>query len=333
MTQHCPNRAAQAGFTLIELMIALMLGLLVVGAAGSLFLSNQRVYGSTETLSRIQENQRSAFEILARDIREAGANPCIRFTTTVRPVLQLVAPDTAFWAAFADGIRGGDNEITLYAASTSYPVTLHKTPAAVVTVNTTAGLANGQALMICNTDYAIAFSASGISSTTIGHNSAANCATATGFTHTPGTPCTAASAGPGYCFWLGAAPTAADTTNCPGGIGQSPAYVAVPTSARWTVAANGRGGSSLYRTVGGVASEIAEGVNSLQITYKIGNAANYVAAASVSNWQQVTSVRLQMSFQAAEGTLSRSQTQGTDNAAITRTLDGYIMLRNHQNIQ
>ena len=56
-----PARAR--GFSLIELMIALLIGLLVVSAAGSLFISNKRTYNATETLGRIQENGRVAFEL------------------------------------------------------------------------------------------------------------------------------------------------------------------------------------------------------------------------------------------------------------------------------
>lgn len=59
-----PRRSFQAGFSLIELMISLVLGLLVIAAAGGIFLSNKRVYGSTEAINRIQENQRAAFEML-----------------------------------------------------------------------------------------------------------------------------------------------------------------------------------------------------------------------------------------------------------------------------
>lgn len=340
---HSAFRAAQRGFTMIELMVALMLGLLVVGAASSIFLSNQRVYGSTEAINRIQENQRSAFEMLTRDIREAGTNPCLRFTSTVRPILQLSAPDAAYWGRFADALVGTEagnaDRITLYSAiGNVYSVTQHKKPADPITVaGNTAGLVNGQLLMLCNTDYGIVFSASGVTAggSTVGHDSAANCGT--GFTPTPDpTKCTAASSGPGYCFWLGTvpvAPTVTDFANCPAGIGQSPAYIVAPTDALWTLEANGRNGQSLYRTVGGVRSEIAEGVTGLDISYKVGNGANYVSATAVADWSRVTAVHVQMTFVAAQGALSDTQRQGTNNAPLTRQLNDYIALRNHQDIQ
>jgi type IV pilus assembly protein PilW len=350
---HLPRQvvAAQRGFTLIELMVALLLGLLVVAAAGSLFLSNSRVYGASESIGRIQENQRSAFEILARDIREAGINPCLRIDGVNTDVfgVQLAAPDAGFWTRFANGISGADgtgangsDEITLYAGNgTTYAVSEHKRPGDAISVGVaTSGVANGQLLMICNTDHAVVFSATGVTSsgTTIGHTGTANCGT--DFTR-PGagsTNCTAMNANPRYCFWLGAgvAKTAADTTACPGGIGTSPAYVVAPVSALWTVASNGRGGSSLYRTLNGARSEIAEGVTALRLTYKVGSDANYRTAAEVAatagGWSQVMAVRAQMTFQAEQGALSRADVTGVDNAVLTRTLDDYIVLRNHQDI-
>lgn len=352
MTQSpCPVAAAQRGFTMIELMIALLLGLLVVAAASSLFLSNKRVYGATEAIGRIQENQRSAFEILARDIREAGTNPCLRLdgAYTDRFGIELATPDAAFWANFANGVSGADgtgangsDEITLYAANSAvYSVSAHRRSSDAITVSAaTAGIANGQPLMICNNDYAVVFSAAGVTpaGTTIGHGGAANCGGNLNRPKLGSTTCAAVNANPVYCFWLGSgvAKTAADTTACPGGIGESPAYVAVPTGALWTVENNGRGGTSLYRTAGGARSEIAEGVTSLGLTYKVGNAADYVDASNVvarGGWMLVTAVHAQMTLQAAQGALGRGDVTGTDNAPLSRTLDDYIVLRNHQDLQ
>ena len=68
--------ALQQGFTLIELMVAMLIGLIVVAAAGGIFLSNSHVFRTSESVGRIQENIRASFEILSRDIREASATPC-----------------------------------------------------------------------------------------------------------------------------------------------------------------------------------------------------------------------------------------------------------------
>ena len=49
------------GFSLVELMIALLLGLIVIGSAGSIYLANKRAYPATEVLGRVQESSRVAF--------------------------------------------------------------------------------------------------------------------------------------------------------------------------------------------------------------------------------------------------------------------------------
>ena len=65
-------RNAVRGLTLVELMIAMMLGLLVVGSATAIFISNRQTYRATEGLGRVQENGRMAFELMARDLRDTA---------------------------------------------------------------------------------------------------------------------------------------------------------------------------------------------------------------------------------------------------------------------
>ena len=76
------RRLRQAkGFSLIELMIAMVLGLLVMGAAFAVFMSNQNTYRANEGLNRIQESARTSVELMTRDIRSAGASACSNLST------------------------------------------------------------------------------------------------------------------------------------------------------------------------------------------------------------------------------------------------------------
>ena len=70
------GRRRSAGFSLIELMIALVLGLMVLGAAFVMFQSNQNSFRANEGLNRIQESARVAFEVMSQDIRSAGGSAC-----------------------------------------------------------------------------------------------------------------------------------------------------------------------------------------------------------------------------------------------------------------
>lgn len=62
----------QRGFSLVELMVALLLGTIIIGAATQLFLTNQRSFQLQQNMSEVQETGRFAVEILSRELRMAG---------------------------------------------------------------------------------------------------------------------------------------------------------------------------------------------------------------------------------------------------------------------
>ncbi len=64
------------GFTLVELMVAMTIGLIVLAAVAKIFATSRTTYGLEENLARVQENGRFAMEFLAQDIRMAGYTGC-----------------------------------------------------------------------------------------------------------------------------------------------------------------------------------------------------------------------------------------------------------------
>lgn len=60
------------GFTLVELMIALALGIFLIGGVVLMFSANKAASLDAEQLSRMQENIRFASGLMIRDIRNAG---------------------------------------------------------------------------------------------------------------------------------------------------------------------------------------------------------------------------------------------------------------------
>lgn len=64
------------GFSLVELMIALVLGLFVAEGVYILFAAAGKVNTTQTALSRLQENGRIAMDIIANDLRSAGRLPC-----------------------------------------------------------------------------------------------------------------------------------------------------------------------------------------------------------------------------------------------------------------
>jgi type IV pilus assembly protein PilW len=73
-TLHIKNK--QQGMTLIEILIALVLGSFLLAGIYKIFLSSNQNYRMQEGLSRMQESGRFAMEFISRDIRMAGYQGC-----------------------------------------------------------------------------------------------------------------------------------------------------------------------------------------------------------------------------------------------------------------
>jgi type IV pilus assembly protein PilW len=69
----------QAGFSLVELMISMTLGLIVLLAVGSIYIGSRQTYRVQDDNARIQEAGRYALEVIGRSIRQAGANAEMNF--------------------------------------------------------------------------------------------------------------------------------------------------------------------------------------------------------------------------------------------------------------
>ena len=79
----------QRGTGLVEIMVALTLGLVLMGGVLQIFLSNKQTYRMQEAHARLQENGRFAMEKISRDIREAGYWGCAsRSVSTVSGFLK-----------------------------------------------------------------------------------------------------------------------------------------------------------------------------------------------------------------------------------------------------
>jgi len=64
----------QQGLTLIELLIALALGIIFIGGSVQIFLASRVTNALNEDLIRIQDNARIALDLMSRDIQMAGYN-------------------------------------------------------------------------------------------------------------------------------------------------------------------------------------------------------------------------------------------------------------------
>lgn len=316
------NIKKSKGLSLIELMIALTLGGLVVLATIGIFSSNKQTFTATESLSRVQENSRVAYEIMTRDIREAGGNPC---DTRGLLLSNVLGDTTPWWASWDRPVFGYENGLVGFSAAGTdaielkggsqevFTVESHQPISANIKINATGHtLMDDDIVMICDFKQAAIFQISN-----------ANSATAT-IVHNPG------SGTPGNCSkGLGFKKPRDCSTNGTTKVYGPNSIISKLNAAQWYVADNGRGGRSLFRrvlrSVAGanqlVPEEIAEGVQDMQLEYLVNTGTAYQAANLVTDWQQVIGVRVVLSMQGNERI-------GTDGNQLRRTIEHKVALRN-----
>lgn len=340
------------GLSLIELMVALVLGLIVTGSALTLVLTNRQTFAATENLSRVQENTRIAFELMNRELRAAGGNPC---DSSVPVFNNLVDMDANWWSnwgdlfgdeaaatstdtgpgllgyggatAFADaafGVASG-NRIAgtdAFELKAAMPITADNAILTVglgspgtdeITVSSSTGVADGDLLVICNFNNATVFRVTGLSPTRI------DLAEGAGATDN-------------FNAYLGR-----EDRNIAYDAGS---VVSRVHASRWYVGANGRDtdgdgvadGRSLFRAslvnnAGALqvsTDEIATGITDMQVGYLVAGAADYVDASAVGNWgdenNPVVSVRVEL-------TLEGEDRIGPNGENIDRTLVHTVALR------
>lgn len=64
-----------SGFTIIELLIAMAIGLIVLGALCSTFILQNKTYDVQEQVTEMIQSARGALDMMTRDIQMAGYNP------------------------------------------------------------------------------------------------------------------------------------------------------------------------------------------------------------------------------------------------------------------
>lgn len=155
MSTHDSRRdSRQSGFGLIELMVAMVLGLLVLGAAIAVFQSNQRTFNANEGQNRIQEGARVAYELMSNDIRAAGGSAC---SNLAKPdVEHALNADEA--ALLTGSITGNGNEFTVTSGDDSaYQVDSATTSTIVLTAGQVAKLSDAfkanDKLVLCSANH------------------------------------------------------------------------------------------------------------------------------------------------------------------------------------
>ncbi len=111
------RRYLHAGFTLVELMVALTISLLLLAGISQVFITGRSTYTYEENLARTQEAGRFSAEFLAQDIRMAGFTGC-NSQLAAANINNIAQPVSMAYQFLAGGLRGyrysgtGTNNLT-----------------------------------------------------------------------------------------------------------------------------------------------------------------------------------------------------------------------------
>jgi len=329
----------QTGFTLIELMIALVLGLVVIAGVLSVFLAGQQSYRTNQALGNVQDSARTAFELLARDIRGAGLTGCNnngRMSNVINnntsywwadwsnalhgyPDSAGADPSTTTGSAAGQRVAGTDSIILLGTQGMGLSVASannNGNNAANFKLNQkTTELSDGNVIIVCDQDHAtmLQIVSYNDSNVTVVHN--------TGNAVSPGN----CSKGLGY-------PPTCTTNGNQYSFGPN-SEIAKLSAVDWYIGNNGSGtgaGTSLYRknvsvgTTGASysADEMVRGVTKMSLGYHQASAAGFVAANLVTDWSKVDAVQMSLTVQ------SDDQTAGVAAKPLERTFTATTAVRN-----
>ncbi len=278
-----------AGFGLIELMIAMTLGLLVLGAAFAVFQSNLRTFNANDGQNRIQENARVAYAMLANDVRGVSSSACSAESS--------VRGSDSSSDAFRNALSVASGKITTVSAEDmSYRIASGATASAITLVETTPAAKDvfkaNDIVMVCNGSMTGFAKVGSVSGQTITFSAA--------LPFNPG-----------------------DT------LGASPASVSIASlrNHTWSVAANGgTTANSMYvnRNDGSGDQEVANGVQSLTATYHVTGRTDYVASGSANFVpQSVDAVRVSMPIRSVMPGKS-----GGESQTINRNVAATVAIRN-----
>lgn len=321
---------AVAGFTLIELMVAMLLGLIVIGGVISVFIANQQVYRTNAALGDVQDGTRISFEMLAQNIREAGLTGCSNSNQVANilpegPNGPSYNPTTDWWTNWNNALRGygkgtpvnpaltvgnaagnqvagTDSLMILSAADGGLSVNKQNSAATTFTLNSTSSdLALNKVMIVCDPWLATMFRIS-----------------------TPGT-------GPDIGYGAPANYSTDLSVGYPLPVGVSSytyganSMIAPLAAGVWYIGYNGLttgNNKSLYLasvdttkdTV--TPQEMVRGVNAMSITYNVANTPTFVPASAVTNWAAVVAVQITLNVQqSSTASAGVSTNAGTYTAA------------------
>lgn len=94
------------GFSLVELMVSIVIGMILVAGILSIFFSSKVTYMTNEKTARLQENGRTALDFLSHDLRSSGYQGCAR---NMNYTAAINTPGSLLWS-FVFPIQGFESD-------------------------------------------------------------------------------------------------------------------------------------------------------------------------------------------------------------------------------
>jgi type IV pilus assembly protein PilW len=156
MTLPARNARKSSGFSLVELMVALALGLLLTVAMATVYLSSKTAFSRQQQLSSLQQSVRIAFEYLSSDARMVGHMGCYTGLPAVAPEFNSALAAGSVATNYAVGVDGyeyknptagaftlGSNAPADVTAATNWETNVSTNGITTIPVATIAGAGNG----------------------------------------------------------------------------------------------------------------------------------------------------------------------------------------------
>jgi type IV pilus assembly protein PilW len=329
-----------AGLSLIELMIALVLGVILTLGAVQVYLGTSQTYRLTDAVAHAQENIRFASSMMQRDVRGAGGLSCLRGADDVIVKLKgtrvvPIGDGVLGWEAAGTGI--GDQYTATASLAGDATGWSEGGGAGTFPAEITGEVVAGTDVLIVNSVQTLPVKVTGSSSGRIDVDAASDIP--------QGRIILAVTddCSSGELFQKANNATAKSVTIAGGGFnpGNSPstfalsyggdARVAAHSTTAYYIGIGASGAPSLFRqrldTTPEGPQELVEGVESMQILYGVSTgvfkrADTYTTADNVTDWENVVSVRIAFVVRSEDGANSEDLTRvfnllGTEVTAPT----------------
>ncbi|TAK78792.1 MAG: hypothetical protein EPO11_00915 [Gammaproteobacteria bacterium] len=148
------------GETLIELMVAVVIGLLLISSLVEIYLSSQRGYRLQDALNHLQDNAKLATNFLKSDIQQAGYIGCARLTND----FPIASYSSSYAITPQNKLTGSDTQFTV--RHLVFPNVILKTmqDASTIEVSKEINIHAGDVLIIADCNKAEIFQAESVSS-------------------------------------------------------------------------------------------------------------------------------------------------------------------------